>query len=99
MASLGRVPSCLTNRKTLLIFGMLSNFIFFHISVFPVAAVVVFEFSGWWNTLLRFQIQGIHCFHVCVCVPILVTTFPEWLSGTEPLPHTPGALRPSSLCL
>ena len=34
-----------------------------------------------------------------VCVPILVTTFPEWLSGTEPLPHTPGAVRPSSLCL
>ena len=24
----------------------------------------------------------------CVCIPILVTTFPEWLSGTEPLPHT-----------
>ena len=23
-----------------------------------------------------------------VCIPILVTTFPEWLSGTEPLPHT-----------
>ena len=35
----------------------------------------------------------------CVCVPILVTTFPEWLSGTEPLPHTPGAIHPSSLCL
>ena len=34
----------------------------------------------------------------CVCIPILVTTFPEWLSGTEPLPHTPGAVRPSSLC-
>ena len=30
--------------------------------------------------------------YVCVCVPILVTTFPEWLSGTEPLPHTPGAV-------
>ena len=26
-----------------------------------------------------------------VCIPILVTTFPEWLSGTEPLPLTPGA--------
>ena len=26
---------------------------------------------------------------VCVCIPVLVTTFPEWLSGTEPLPHTP----------
>ena len=25
---------------------------------------------------------------VCVCVPIHVTTFPEWLSGTEPLPDT-----------
>ena len=25
---------------------------------------------------------------VCVCIPILVTTFREWLSGTEPLPHT-----------
>ena len=35
---------------------------------------------------------------VCVCIPILVTTFPEWLSGTEPLPHTTGAVRPSSLC-
>ena len=34
-----------------------------------------------------------------VCIPILVTTFPEWLSGMEPLPHTPGAVRPSSLCL
>ena len=33
---------------------------------------------------------------VCVCIPILVTTFPEWLSGTEPLPHTPGAVRPST---
>ena len=21
-----------------------------------------------------------------VCIPILITTFPEWLSGTEPLP-------------
>ena len=30
--------------------------------------------------------------------PILVTMFPEWLSGTEPLPHAPGAVRPSSLC-
>ena len=36
---------------------------------------------------------------VCVCIPILVTTFPEWLGGTEPLPHSPGAVRPSSLCL
>ena len=26
---------------------------------------------------------------VCVCIPILVTMFPEWLSGTEPLPHIP----------
>ena len=25
----------------------------------------------------------------CVCIPIFVTTLPEWLSGTEPLPHTP----------
>ena len=36
---------------------------------------------------------------VCVCNPILVTTFPEWLSCAEPLPHTPGAVRPSSSCL
>ena len=36
---------------------------------------------------------------LCVCIPILVTTFPEWFSGTEPLSHTPGAVRPSSLCL
>ena len=35
----------------------------------------------------------------CVCIPILVTTFPEWISGTEPLLHTPSAVRPSSLCL
>ena len=31
-------------------------------------------------------------FGVCVCFPVLVTTFPEWLSGTEPLPHTPEAV-------
>ena len=36
--------------------------------------------------------------NICVCIPILVTTFPEWLSGTEPSPHTHGAVRPSSLC-
>ena len=36
---------------------------------------------------------------VCVCIPILVRTFPEWLSGTEPLPHTPGAVCLSSLWL
>ena len=35
---------------------------------------------------------------VCVCIPILVTTFPEWLSGTEPLPHMPGAVRPRCVC-
>ena len=28
-----------------------------------------------------------------VCIPILVMTFPEWLRGTEPLPHTSGAVR------
>ena len=32
-----------------------------------------------------------------VCIQILVTTFPEWLSGMEPLPQTPGAVRPSVL--
>ena len=31
----------------------------------------------------------------CVCIPILVTTLPEWLSCMEPLPHTPVAVRPS----
>ena len=32
------------------------------------------------------------CVCVCVCIP---TTFPEWLSGTEPLPHTPApCVRP-----
>ena len=36
---------------------------------------------------------------VFVCIPILVTTFLEWRSGKEPMPHTPGAVRPSSLCL
>ena len=35
----------------------------------------------------------------CVCIPVLVTTFPEWLSGKEPWPRTPGAVRPSSSCL
>ena len=37
--------------------------------------------------------------YVCVCIPILVTMLPEWLSRTEPLPHTPGTVRPSWLCL
>ena len=27
-----------------------------------------------------------------VCISILVTTLPEWLSSTEPLLHTPGAV-------
>ena len=36
---------------------------------------------------------------VCVCIPILVKTFPGWLSCTEPLLHTPGGMCPSSLCL
>ena len=36
---------------------------------------------------------------VTVCIPILVMTFPEWFSGTGPWPRTPGAVRPSSLCL
>ena len=35
----------------------------------------------------------------CLCIPIFVTMFPEWLSGTEPWPRTPGAVRPSLLCL
>ena len=39
------------------------------------------------------------CVCVCVCNPILVMTFPKWLSGTEPWPRTPGAVRTSSLCL
>ena len=34
--------------------------------------------------------------HTCVCIPILVTKLPEWLSGTEPLPHTP--VRPRCVC-
>ena len=34
-----------------------------------------------------------------LCNPILVTKIPEWLSGTELWPHTPGAVRPSSTCL
>ena len=36
---------------------------------------------------------------MCMCNPILVTTFPECLIGTEPWPHAPGAVRPSSSCL
>ena len=34
---------------------------------------------------------------VCVCNPILVMTFLEWFSGTEPLLHTPG-VRPRCVC-
>ena len=49
--------------------------------------------------ILTFSVCGISYYLwtllTCVCVPILVTMFPEWLSGTEPLPHTPGAVRPS----
>ena len=43
--------------------------------------------------------QALRRCETCVCVPVLITTFPEWLSGTEPLLHTPGAVRPSMLCL
>ena len=43
------------------------------------------------------RVMNLSCMYVCI--PILVTTFPEWLSGKEPLPHTPGAVRPSLLCL
>lgn len=32
----------------------------------------------------------------CWCNPILVMTFPAWLSGTETWPCTHGAVRPSS---
>ena len=32
---------------------------------------------------------------VCVCIPILVTTFPEFLSDTEPLPP---CVRPRCVC-
>ena len=37
---------------------------------------------------------------LCVCVLILVMMFPEWLSGTEPLPHThpPPCFRPRCVC-
>ena len=39
------------------------------------------------------------CVCLCVSIPVLVTTFPEWLSGTEPLPHTPSAVRrPRCVC-
>ena len=31
-----------------------------------------------------------------MCIPILVTTFPEWLSGTEQLPHI---RRRASVCV
>ena len=35
------------------------------------------------------------CVCVCVCIPVLETSFPKWLSGTEPLPHTSGpCVRP-----
>ena len=36
---------------------------------------------------------------ISVCIPVLVTTIPEWLSGTEPLPHTPApCVRPRYVC-
>ena len=36
---------------------------------------------------------------VCMCILILITTFLEWLSGTEPLPHTPApSVRPRCVC-
>ena len=39
------------------------------------------------------------CVCVCVCNPILVTTFPGWLSGTEPWPRTPApCVRPRCVC-
>ena len=34
------------------------------------------------------SIQADKCSISHVRIPILVTTFPEWLSDTEPLPHT-----------
>ena len=36
------------------------------------------------------------CRVVCVCIPIPVTTFPEWLSGTEP--HPAPCVRPRCVC-
>ena len=36
---------------------------------------------------------------VCLCDPILITMCPEWLSGMEPWPCTPGAVHPSLSCL
>ena len=62
-------------------------------------------FSGFDTFSVNTGMMGLFKRHIykiiqmCVCVPILVTTFPEWLSGTEPLPHTPGAVRPSSSCM
>ena len=44
------------------------------------------------------RIKQTACAASC-CNPILVTTFPKWLSGMEPWTRTPGAMRPSSLCL
>ena len=40
-----------------------------------------------------------HGFNVCICIPILVTTFPGWLSDTEPLTHTPVPRRASVLIM
>ena len=36
---------------------------------------------------------------ICCCNPVLVPTFTEWLSGTEPWPRTTGAVHLFSLCL
>ena len=63
--------------------------------------VVVFPFSQRrlpWTSAERIHGRGKGA-SIQSGFPILVTTFAEWLSGTEPLPHTPGAVRPFSLCL
>ena len=50
---------------------------------------------------IKFHLQPSDSVCVChaVCNPILLMTFPEWLSGTEPWPRTPGAMRLPSSCL
>ena len=55
-----------------------------------------YDFIGWLKVFtVCAQETEWHCW---LCYPILIMTFPEWLSGTEPWLCTPGAMGPSSSC-
>ena len=47
----------------------------------------------------RLRVPNCKCTRTCVCLPILVTTFSEWLSGTEPWRAYPApCVRPRHVC-